>query len=223
MGTFEAAFWKAKGVYNYIDKIICPSSFIKTKLDSNPLFKNKTVAIHNFVDSVKLPNTDEKGDYVLYFGRFSKEKGVKTLLEVCKELPEIQFVFAGGGPLEDLVNSIPNVKNVGFKTGDELKYLISNARFTVYPSEWYENCPFSVMESQIYSTPVIAADIGGIPELIKIGQTGELFESGNVYGLKKAVESLWNDSKRLNKYIENCKTVNFLSVKEYYQEIYNFL
>ena len=118
-------------------------------------------------------------DYALYFGRFSEEKGIGTLIKVCRELPDVQFIFAGTGPLEETVSGVKNIKNVGFQKGEALEKLIREARFSIYPSEWYENCPFSVMESQMYGTPVLGADIGGIPELIQVGKTGELFESGN--------------------------------------------
>ena len=115
----------------------------------------------------------KKNDYVLYFGRFSQEKGIGTLLKACKELPDIPFIFAGTGPLGEDVGRIPNIKNVGFQSGISLERLVREARFSVYPSEWYENCPFSVMESQMYGTPVLGANIGGIPELIEAGKTGE--------------------------------------------------
>lgn len=65
----------------------------------------------------------------------------------AKELPDVQFFFAGTGPLEETVNGIKNIKNVGFQKGEALEKLIREARFSIYPSEWYENCPFSVMES----------------------------------------------------------------------------
>ena len=108
----------------------------------------------------------QRMDYALYFGRFSEEKGIGTLIKVCKELPDVQFIFAGTGPLEEMVNGVKNIKNVGFQKGKALEKLIREARFSIYPSEWYENCPFSVMESQMYGTPVLGANIGGIPELI---------------------------------------------------------
>ena len=121
---------------------------------------------------IKLPQK-----YVLYFGRYSEEKGIGTLVRVCESLPQIPFVFAGAGPLEDRVNGVSNIENVGFKSQDELEILIRNAAFSIYPSEWYENCPFSVMESQMYGTPVLGANIGGIPELIVEGKTGELLQN----------------------------------------------
>lgn len=77
----------------------------------------------------------EKKDYVLYFGRFSEEKGINTLVETCNLLPDIQFVFAGSGPLEDKINQLKNVKNVGFQTGEALDTLIREAKFSICPSE----------------------------------------------------------------------------------------
>lgn len=220
VGTMEATFWKWQGVYQYIDTMICCSCFMKTKMDSNPLFAKKTIAMHNFVDRVKWKNTIKK-DYVLYFGRFSKEKGIQTLLSVCKELPEVQFVFAGTGPLEKEINQISNINNVGFQTGNKLEKLIREARFTVYPSEWYENCPFSVMESQMYGTPVLGANIGGIPELISIGKTGELFESGNHLELKKQIQFLWKYKNLTDQYSDNCKYIDFDDVEMYVNKLMN--
>lgn len=220
VGTVEATFWKWMGVYKHIDKIICCSRFMKEKLDTNPVLAEKTVVMHNFVDQPKHMDT-EKEDYVLYFGRFSVEKGVQTLIEVCKALPEIPFVFAGTGPLVESLNGIPNIKNVGFQTGEELQRLIGQARLTVYPSEWYENCPFSVMESQMYGTPVLGANIGGIPELIQVGKTGELFESGNREELKEKIQKLWNQRQVLTAYTEGCKNTAFQTVEQYCSTLYS--
>ena len=214
IGAAEAYFWNLKGTYKYIDKIICCSNFLKTKMDTNKVFKDKTIAMHNFINDVESKEVEKK-DYVLYFGRFSQEKGIATLLEVCKELPEVTFIFAGTGPLEEDIAKIPNIKNVGFKSGAELEQLIREARFSIYPSEWYENCPFSVMESQMYGTPVVGANIGGIPELIEEEKTGELFESGNKEQLKEKVLKLWNETDVTAKYSENCKDIKFDTVDKY--------
>jgi glycosyltransferase involved in cell wall biosynthesis len=218
IGTMEAEFWKLNGVYKYIDTIICCSEFMKSKMDTNPLFSKKTIAMHNFIDEVKWKNVHKK-DYVLYFGRFSEEKGIATLIKVCKELPDVQFIFAGNGPLEKIMNGVSNIKNVGFQKGEELEKLICEARFSIYPSEWYENCPFSVMESQMYGTPVLGANIGGIPELIEVGKTGELFESGNADELKKKICKLWDNKKLCVDFSENCKYINFDTIDEYYEKI----
>ena len=135
-----------------------------------------------------------------------------TLIQAAKELPEIQFLCAGSGPLEQHLQNIPNIKNVGFQRGEALAQLIREAKFTVYPSEWYENCPFSVMESQMYGTPVLGADIGGIPELIQPGKTGEMFRSGSVSELKQGILKMYTDSEK--KTVDS-KDVHFMTVDEY--------
>ena len=218
IGTIEAVFWKLNGVYKYINTMICCSEFLKTKMDTNPLFAKKTVALHNFVDKVEWKEVQKK-DYILYFGRISKEKGIDTLTKVCKELSDVQFIFAGTGPMEDDINGIPNIKYAGFQKGAALEQLIREARFSISPSEWYENCPFSVMESQMYGTPVLGANIGGIPELIEAGKTGELFESGNASELKEKIQKLWSDSELTDQYSQNCRNISFDDIEEYGEKL----
>lgn len=215
IGTAEAYFWKNQGAYEYIDKIICCSYFLKSKMDSNSIFAKKTVALHNFIDKPEW-KVIKKKDYVLYFGRFSEEKGIGTLLQAVKELPEYRFIFAGTGPLAVELNKVNNITNVGFKTGVELETLIREAQFSIYPSEWYENCPFSVMESQMYGTPVLGANIGGIPELIQIGRTGELFESGNIEELKSRIKEMYDKS---NEYSKNCQYVEYDNTEAYVKKL----
>jgi len=226
VGAAEGYFWKWNGVYKYIDTIICCSEFMKKKMDTNPLFASKTVAMHNFVehfDDTSLKEAIENTElpykkYVLYFGRFSTEKGVGTLIKAAKSLPYINFVFAGKGEFADEINSIPNAKNVGFLSGKELRNLISAALFTVYPSEWYENCPFSVMESQELGVPVLGADIGGIPELIEEGKTGWLFESGSCKSLEEKIKKICskNESKgEINTLRNHFKYIDRMDAVEY--------
>lgn len=214
LGTIEGKIYAALGTYRELDCIICPSEFMKRKLDSNPIFASKTIVLHNFIPDT--PRIDqEKKNYVLYFGRYSKEKGVDTLLEVCRKLPEIPFIFAGNGPLEEEVSRVVNVENRGFLSGNELYKTIAEAAFSIYPSEWYENCPFSVMESIALGTPVIGADIGGIPELIDNGKTGMLFQSKSIEGLEAAVRALWMDEKIRSQYVQNCQKEKFDSIAIY--------
>lgn len=205
LGTFEAKLYNSKNTYARIDNIICCSEFIKTKLDTNPLFKNKTVTLHNFIDSVDKKQTEKK-DYILYFGRFSKEKGIETLIRA----KNINFICAGSGPLEEQVNAAPNLTNVGFKTGAELEQLIREAKLSVFPSVCYENCPFSVMESIMYGTPVVASAIGGIPELVDDGKTGFLFEAGNAEKMIEAINKI--DSSTMSQY---CLDKDFDTVETY--------
>jgi glycosyltransferase involved in cell wall biosynthesis len=126
-------------------------------------------------------------------GRLSHEKGVETLLEVANGLP-YKLIIIGEGPLEQKMKSLAN-KNVeftGFKQWEEIKELVGNARFSVMPSEWYENNPLSIIESLCLGTPVLGAQIGGIPELIEEGVTGMCFESRNTEDLKKKIEAMFS-------------------------------
>ena len=218
IGSLEGYFWKYKGVYKYIDSIICCSKFMKTKMDSNSLFKDKTIALHNFIDKVEWKDTVKK-DYVLYFGRFSEEKGINTLIEACRMLPDINFVFAGKGPLEEKLNEVSNVLNVGFKSGDDLDKLIREAKISICPSEVYENCPFSVMESQERGTPVIGSRVGGVPELINEKENGELFEAKNSKELAMLISSLYFDDEKREKYIQGCRKLKIDGISEYYEKV----
>ena len=144
------------------------------------------------------------------------------LLAACRELTEVQFVFAGSGPMEGELAGVPNVKHVGFQQGDALKKLIAEAWFTVYPSVWYENCPLSVMESIASGTPVIGARIGGIPELIEDGKTGLLFESGNVQELTKQVRRLWDDAALRASCEAACRAQHFDTPEEYARKLLTY-
>lgn len=214
LGTMEAVFWKKKKVYDLIDLIICPSAFMKKKLDTDPLLAGKTVILRNFVRPVSAGSERKKGKYVLYFGRYSEEKGVRTLLQACRQLPEIPFVFAGGGPLEHLLQGIENVTNAGFLKGEELDRVISDARFVVCPSVCNENCPFSVIESMMHGVPVLGADRGGIPELIENGKTGWIFQAGNSEMLYRRIREIW-DSSEPEEFGKMCGKVHFDSLEEY--------
>lgn len=238
LGALEGKIYRRLRTYALVDVIICPSAFMKRQLDTDPILAEKTVMMHNFAERAgagtgrseqrEVRNerqgdaaAGQQGGYVLYFGRYSEEKGIAAMLEACKALPKIPFVFAGTGPLEELVEQAENVENRGFVTGEELGKLIAGARFSVYPSEWYENCPFSVMESQMYGTPVLVSDLGGAPELVQAGYTGELFRGGDAEELTAHIRELWEDEERCRRYRENCLEVKFDTVGAYCDKIVN--
>lgn len=218
LAAADAYFWKFGKAYSYIDKIICPSEFLKSKLDTQERFADKTTAIHNFFDLQKF-SAFKKDNYVLEFGHLSKDKGTFTLLEAAKRMPETRFVFAGFGEAEKAVEAVPNAEYVGFKSGDELKNLISRAACSVCGSEIYENCPYSVIESQMYGTPVIGSRMGGIPELIKDGETGLLFEAGNADELEEKLRFLLETDGKLDEFTKNCKQLCFETSESYYEKL----
>ncbi len=219
LGAMEARLYRIKKTYKKVDTVICPSVFLFDQFRRDSLFKGcNLIAKHNFF--LKGEDFNEiirlkKKDYVLYFGRYSKEKGIITLINAIKQLPEIPFVFAGSGPLENELKGIDNIENKGFLSGQELHKLIREAKFAIYPSEWYENCPFAVMEAISYGTPVIGSRIGGIPELIGENGTGVEFVSGDVNALTESIHRLWNDLEKQNAMEDNCKKTGFDTVESY--------
>lgn len=215
LAAIEGYLYGRLRTYRYIDLLICPSDFLREKLSTNPVLAEKAITIHNFVEERKMISVPKKEDYILYFGRYSKEKGIETLLNICERLSDIHFVFAGTGPLKNEICKQKNIEEKGFLSGDELYQTIAKARFVLFPSECNENCPFSVMEAQMYGTPVLGSNLGGIPELIEEGCTGQILEAGDVELWVKTIRDLWQDKTRLNQMTVNCQKTAFYTVEQY--------
>lgn len=199
IGFKEAIVWNRERLEASTDVFICPSQFMADKMVQGGFSKSKMQTLCNFIDveKCKFSSTDgtddvellpKKEDYYCFIGRLSHEKGAKALIEAANQLP-YKLVIIGGGPLMDELKSVAhtNIEFVGFKQWDDIKQLVGKARFSVIPSEWYENNPLSVIEAQCLGTPVLGANIGGIPEL-----TDYTFSSGNIADLKTKIEKMWN-------------------------------
>ena len=150
----------------------------------------------NFIDVEKCRKDDySKDDYYCYVGRLSHEKGVATLIEAAARLPYKLKVIGGGPLLEQLKIKNEqlkgNVELLGYRQWEEIKEIAGRARFTVIPSEWYENNPLSVIEAECIGTPVLGARIGGIPELIEEGVSGMTFESGSADDLTEKIKAMF--------------------------------
>lgn len=217
LAATEGFIYKALRTYRLIDLLVCPSDFLREKMATDPILEKKAITLHNFVE-VQGGSVKEKaaqGSYLLYFGRYSKEKGIESLLKICEKLPDIPFVFAGSGPLKEEVLKVKNIEERGFLQGDDLYRTIQGASLVLFPSECNENCPFSVMEAQICGTPVLGSRLGGIPELIKEGKTGELLPAGDVELWAKTIRILWEDKHKLKEYADNCRGVSFYTAEQY--------
>lgn len=209
LAFLEAEFLKFHHSYDKIDRIIAPSEFMKKKLDEGG-YAGRTVAMQNFLTESqmsmarKVTNTNKFSTvepYFLFFGRLSQEKGILTLVksfvDVMSSLPnDWTLHIVGDGPeratIENLIQKTGSeaekrIQLLGYKTGEDLQRQVGNARFSVLCSEWRENMPYSGLESLAAQTPVIGANIGGIPELVVEGETGFTFESGNQADLAHAL------------------------------------
>lgn len=220
IGYKEAVKWNREQLENDTDVFICPSQFMADKMAQGGFDRKKLVPLCNFIDIEKCKRTDDyqKGDYYCYVGRLSHEKGVKTLIEAANQLP-YRLVVIGGGPLMDELKAVAhdNIEFVGFKQWDDIKQLVGGARFSVIPSEWYENNPLSVIEAECLGTPVLGARIGGIPELIEEGKTGMTFISKDVNDLKDKIQQMWNASCDYQQIAE--ESMKRYNAEEYYHNI----
>jgi glycosyltransferase involved in cell wall biosynthesis len=187
----EAIWHKRKRSYEHVDLFISPSRFV-AELTACRVPSAKIRVLHNGIDvGVYQPNYEDKS-YGLYLGRLSREKGIETLLNACTAgRTVLPLKVVGTGPLENKLRvAYPGIQFLSYKTGQELNNLISNAAYVVVPSECYENCSMVVLEAMALGKPVIGSRIGGIPEQIKDGKTGFLFEMGNTDELAAKMEML---------------------------------
>jgi len=174
---------------------ICPSMFSLRKHAEIGVDEKKLVHIPNFINTAAYEPDYERHDYILFAGRLSGEKGIRTLLDAVKGI-DVQLRIVGDGPMGDEYRAyakdkkIDNVVFEGYRTGEDLKNLFRNASFLLLPSEWYENAPMTVLEAFAYGKPVVGSDIGGIPEMVVEGQTGLLFKPGDYMELREKINYL---------------------------------
>jgi len=140
------------------------------------------------------PGHGSPGDYFLYMGRLSPEKGLSRLLRVWEQIPA-KLVVAGTGPLEDELRSVapPQVEFRGFLPPQDLQPVLARARAVVLPSICYEAQPRSVLEAYATAVPVIAHRLGGLPEVVSDGETGLLVDPGHDDGWVNAAHRLLDD------------------------------
>ena len=190
----EGMKWSRKKLEGYTDVFICPSQFMYNKMAQGGFDRKKMYTLCNFIDIERTRRDSyDKEDYYCFIGRLSFEKGIETLIEAARTLP-YHLKIIGSGPLADILKEKAkgaNIEFTGYKEWPEIKEIVGKARFSVVPSEWYENNPLSMIEAQCLGTPVLGANIGGIPELIKEGVNGMCFESRNIMDLKNKIEKMF--------------------------------
>lgn len=213
LAALDAYFYNLLGVYKNIDAYLCPSEFLLNKFKQFGFNENKFYLTNLCYDISSLDDYIKKYQqravvdkfqnqrYILYVGRIEKLKGIKTLIDAVAGT-NIQLKVAGTGAyLEEIQNiisfdNITNVEFLGFIQKSMIYELTLCSVCVVCPSEWYENYPYSIIESLLLSKPVVGSNIGGIPELVKNGYNGFIHEPGDVIGLREAILKIWDDSKK---------------------------
>ncbi|PXW46720.1 glycosyltransferase involved in cell wall biosynthesis [Erwinia sp. AG740] len=190
--SLEAGWQAIVRHYQQLDAIISPSEFLRGQLLRKLPHSRIDVIVNGINDDLPL-EADEDDGYFLFIGRLSREKGVATLARAHQQMKNnMPLKIVGNGPLYDeLVAQFPDAEFLGYKQqGEELNRLIKRARAVVVPSEYYENCSMSVLESMAFAKPVVGGRIGGIPEQIRDKVDGILFEPGNVQALAEILDYL---------------------------------
>lgn len=176
-------------------KFLCVSRFMLKQFLHSGIDKSKLVHLPNFVRTDRCNPRFEPGEYALFVGRLSREKGVHTLVDAVRGTC-LKLRIVGDGPemaaLKRRVKQarITNVRLMGFRAGKELEALYHGAAFVVVPSEWYETFGLTVGEAFAYGKPVIGSEIGAIPELVRHEENGLLFAPGNVEDLREKMLQL---------------------------------
>ena len=191
----EALKWNRRTLVNNTDMFICPSQFMADKMIAGGFPADKVTVLNNFLDPVKLKQyqsidpSQPREDYYCFVGRLSPEKGVADLLEVAATLPH-RLKVAGSGTLEPSLRikyaGNENIEFLGMLDAPDVARLLAGARFSIVPSQWYENNPLSVVESLCAGTPVAGSNMGGIPELID-STSGIVFQPFDKETLRTAI------------------------------------
>lgn len=188
----ESTVHKLLDVYrNTVTQFVVPSRFFLAKFAEWGIDTARFTHVPNPIDVDALVPQGQPGDAFVYLGRLVPEKGVDTLVRAAAQA-RVRLRIVGTGPEESSLRELAadlgaDVEFTGYLSGPDLQAAICSARAVVIPSEWYENAPLSVLEASALARPVIGADIGGIPELIRHEETGFVYRSGNIDALVEAL------------------------------------
>jgi len=175
-------------IYDKVDTFVSPSGFT-VQVVKKVLPKSNFVHIPTMITLSEKPST-KVGNYFLCVGRLEKQKGLIYAIDAVRGTDFVLKIVGSSstGYEEELAAYAKDMKNVeflGHKSGKELASLYKNSRAVVIPAVWYENLPNVALEAMSYSRPVIASNLGSLPFVIKDGQTGLLFEPGNIDDMRE--------------------------------------
>lgn len=186
-----------------VDAFVALTEFARRKFVEGGLPEEKIFTKPNFVSPD--PGAGEGGGgYALFVGRLSREKGIETLLGAWDRLGDsVPLKIVGDGPLSGMVARAAEVNSsvewLGRLAPAETRRLMQDAAMLVFPSEWYETFGRVAAESFAAGTPVVAAKIGAIEELVDHGRTGLHFRPGNAGDLARQVERLAKNPRALDR------------------------
>ncbi|MFQ7596888.1 glycosyltransferase family 4 protein [uncultured Clostridium sp.] len=201
VSAVNLAFHRLIGTYKKVNGYIALTEFNKEKLMN--LIDEKNIYIKpNFVNKSNDTISKQSENYFLFLGRLDELKGIQILIEIWKDIKDINLVVIGKGPLEVEIsefiekNKLNNVNLLGYKNKEEVMRFISKAKALIVPSQWYEGFPMTIAESLSMGVPVIAGDIGNLSTIIESEKNGLLFKYNDKQELKDKIQML-NNNKSL--------------------------
>jgi glycosyltransferase involved in cell wall biosynthesis len=185
----------------YIDVIIVQNAFVRDLLVKYGFPADKMTVKGNFLRRTEA-SPGKRGDYAVFFGRLEASKGLSTLLDAV-ERAGISLRLFGQGPLSDWVKSQvgerfggnERIRFEGYAPRGDLIRGVAGARAVVFPSEWYESYPITIVEAMAHGKPVIASDLGSIPSIVRDEVNGLLFRPGDAGDLADKIGRLWRDDR----------------------------
>lgn len=187
-----------------VDIYIALTEFSRSKFIDGKFPAGKIVVKPNFFHPD--PGVKEgDGNYALFVGRLSPEKGVQTLLRAWQGLTGIPLKIVGDGPLMHEVQAFVHreklelVEVMGRCARDNVSALMKEARFLVFPSEWYEGFPVTIAEAFACGVPVVASRLGAMVEIVEKGRTGLHFTPGDTDDLSAMVKWAFTHPKEMGK------------------------
>lgn len=187
------AFTRFAGALDKISAFVCLTEFSRTKLIEIGIPEEKTFIRPHCIDVSQIGANFGVGEYILFLGRLTPEKGIWTLVKACSQLSQFDLKVVGTGPLENDLRTyvkdknLENIEIMGFKAGEEKWNLLLNASLVVVPSEWYETFCLVVMEAYAAGKPVIGSNLGSLPFVIEDGKSGLLFAAGDSADLREKI------------------------------------
>ncbi len=186
-----------------VDTYIALTEFAKRKFIQGGLPPQKVIVKPNCVHPDPGMGQGQGGN-ALFVGRLSPEKGIRALLDGWKSLnTAVRLTIVGDGPGSTQIQKsieargIQNVEVLGRRPRDQVLRLMRDARFLVFPSECYESFPMSIAEAFACGTPVVAARVGAMVEVVEDGRTGLHFNPGDAADLAAKMEWLLTHPKDL--------------------------
>jgi glycosyltransferase involved in cell wall biosynthesis len=181
-----------------VDRFISCSEFARQKLIESGLSADRISVKPNFVQPDLGPGVGD-GNYAVFVGRLSPEKGIDTLLEAWSRMPDaVPLKIMGDGPLSDRVAAAANkdsrIEWLGWQPLEQVLDVVGRASFLLMTSVWYETFGRTIIEAFSKGTPAIVSRLGAMAELVEDGRTGLLFQPGDSHDLVLKIRQLSGDS-----------------------------